>query len=105
MGLETTNKRVVIAGKKIKPCPFCGKDEGVDSYDETMERNRVIRCMNCGAVGPWCGQLSDAIEAWDERHEVKNDILRLKEAGERGALAAKNLREAIMKRAKKEDKA
>lgn len=50
---------------KIKSCPFCGKDEGEDSYDE--ERNRVIHCMNCGADGPWAEQLSDAIELWNER--------------------------------------
>lgn len=62
-----SNQKNLIAGKEIKPCPFCGKDEGEDSYDE--ERNRIIRCMNCGAVGPWAEQLSDAIEAWNERYE------------------------------------
>ena len=51
---------------KIKPCPYCGKDEGEDIRDE--ERNRVIRCMNCGALGPPCGHLLVAIEAWNERH-------------------------------------
>jgi len=61
------NEKTIIAGKEIKPCPFCGKDEGEDAYDE--DRNRVIRCMNCGAVGPWAEQLSDAIEVWNERKE------------------------------------
>lgn len=52
---------------KLLSCPFCGKDEGVDSCYGDGER--VIRCMNCGAVGPWAEQLSDTIETWNERHE------------------------------------
>jgi len=55
------------AGKKLKSCPFCGQDEGADSYDE--ERNCVIRCMNCGAVGPWAEDIIGAIGNWNERKE------------------------------------
>lgn len=61
----------LIAGKEIKSCPFCGKDEGVDSYDE--EKNRVVCCMNCGAVGPWAEYLSYAIESWNERFVPKKE--------------------------------
>ena len=59
-------EKILIAGKEIKSCPFCGKDEGDDSYDE--EKNRVIQCLNCGAVGPWADSLHVAIEDWNERH-------------------------------------
>jgi len=65
MGIETTNKKIIIANKEIKPCPFCGKNEGEDL--NVADVDCVIRCMNCGAIGPPCEQLSDAIEAWNER--------------------------------------
>jgi len=58
-------EKILIANKEIKSCPFCGKDEGVDSYNAV--RNMVIRCMNCGAVGPWADSLHVAIENWNER--------------------------------------
>ena len=58
-------KKILIGGKDLKSCPFCGREEGDDSYDE--EKNHVIRCMNCGAVGPWAEQLSDAVKYWNER--------------------------------------
>lgn len=51
--------------KKIKPCPFCGEDEGKATYD--LEQHKIIFCMNCGAVGPWAELLSDAVEAWNKR--------------------------------------
>ena len=57
-------EKTLIAGKEIKPCPFCGKDEGTDIRDE---EKICIHCANCSAVGPWAEYLSDAIEAWNER--------------------------------------
>lgn len=54
-----------IAGKEIKSCPFCGKDEGEDLYND--DADSIIRCGNCGAIGPPTGFLSDAIEAWNNR--------------------------------------
>jgi len=62
-------EKVIITGKEIKSCPFCGKDEGEDIHND--DADSVIRCMNCGALGPPCGYLSDAIEAWNER---KKDV-------------------------------
>lgn len=58
---------MIIAGKEMKSCPFCGKNEGVESFNE--DKGRIIRCMNCGAAGPWAEQLSDAVRYWNERRK------------------------------------
>lgn len=61
-------EKSIIAGKEIKPCPFCGENAGVNACDQESG-NFFIRCRGCGAVGPWYAYLSDAIEAWNERKE------------------------------------
>ena len=53
--------------KKLKKCPFCGKDEGEITHNEYMEY--FVRCGNCGAMGPWRAHEDDAIEEWNTRKE------------------------------------
>ena len=53
--------------KKLKKCPFCGKDEGEITHNEYMEY--FVRCGNCGAMGPWRAHEDDAIEEWNTRVE------------------------------------
>jgi len=54
-------------GKKLKKCPFCGKDEG--DIVRNDDGDYIVRCGNCGAMGPWRVYEDDAIEEWNTRKE------------------------------------
>ena len=56
-----------------KPCPFCG---GEGNIHLALPSKRVkdksftvhaMNCRDCGALGPWGNNKTEAIEAWNER--------------------------------------
>lgn len=49
-------------------CPFCTSTELVLTTDRQSIVERImhwVRCLACGAQGPWKTTRSDAIEAWN----------------------------------------
>ena len=44
---------------KLKPCPFCSRDE--------LHGQSCIKCSNCGAQSGWHENDKDAIAAWNTR--------------------------------------
>jgi len=61
--------------QKLKPCPFCGKDEAEVIYDseywECGEVEYSVCCGNCGATGKSCNCEFDAINAWNTRKYIE----------------------------------
>ncbi len=51
-------------------CPFCGSDKLVMTEDHNGIVERVmywIRCVTCGAQGPWKVKRAEAIGWWNTR--------------------------------------
>jgi len=63
--------------KDLKNCPFCGSD----NVDQVMSDTAFVRCQDCGARGPQCGDGGAhtdfidrlrAIDLWNNRKRAKN---------------------------------
>lgn len=73
------NKTHHLVGFEIKPCPFCGqKDFDVFCYGRVLAGAEAIKCLNCGAIGPYRFTnytYSDVVEAWNQRiRGIKNEV-------------------------------
>lgn len=55
---------------KLKPCPFCGRDDRlkVDAFEQWN-----VCCEFCGAIGPIADTSDDACEAWNDAYKSWND--------------------------------
>ena len=47
----------------MKPCPWCGHDDLVESNNYPWNQ---IECINCGAMGPISRHCSDSREKWNQ---------------------------------------
>jgi len=52
----------------MKPCPFCGHNDGAIIVDEKVRLCKV-NCCNCEAQGPWEWSKEKAIEEWNRVSE------------------------------------
>ena len=51
---------------ELLPCPFCGENEQQQYRDDS--ENHAVRCMYCGALGPWHGKdYQSAVKEWNTR--------------------------------------
>ena len=61
----------------MKPCCQCGYDMPVITecrsypYDDDVSEvlARAVVCPGCGAQGPWCNSIADAMQAWEQEAE------------------------------------
>ena len=62
--------------KQLKPCPFCGcisvKLELMNEYED--KPIYAVQCQDCSSCGPYSLFKSIALNAWQKRHEVKDEI-------------------------------
>ena len=61
-----------VKKNELKACPFCGDSDVTDGLNEGRED--VIRCCNCGAIGPWANKMTIAIELWNTRHKEASHV-------------------------------
>ena len=58
-------------------CPFCGDDD--PEIDEVSPGVCVVRCIECGCLGPHDldtdGTPEQAVEAWNRRGSARPDFL------------------------------
>ena len=52
---------------KIMSCPFCGSAFDPNVSHTPPEGKECIECHYCGAKGPACDTLDDAVIAWNTR--------------------------------------
>lgn len=57
----------MIQKEKIKPCPFCGKDQGFIDSDSTKRGRYYLLCCWCQTEGPLETTQRLAIRAWNRR--------------------------------------
>lgn len=63
-------------GKKLKPCPFCGKDNLTIRSDDLQERLLTelsvtwVHCLTCHVEGPAGTDRRHAIGRWEARGET-----------------------------------
>ena len=63
--------RLAIAGKRLKPCPFCGHTEQGLGTDDGY-RWYFVECSGCGARGPEERGMKTPVESWNKR-EVSDE--------------------------------
>lgn len=57
---------------ELKECPFCGETKSLSEAKMNEWLNdSVVRCDNCGALGPPCSTWPKAQEAWNRRGQEK----------------------------------
>ncbi|MFA5031273.1 MAG: Lar family restriction alleviation protein [Patescibacteria group bacterium] len=59
---------------KILACPFCGCEEGEIVIIDCADREgtpQVVKCVECGAQGPFGYTMEKAIAYWEERFKEK----------------------------------
>jgi Lar family restriction alleviation protein len=57
-------------------CPFCGSLKAQEAaVPNTNGNRRFIRCLGCGAEGPWNKGELDAVRRWNTRHSGPADEL------------------------------
>lgn len=51
----------------VVPCPFCGSTHIRQTWTE--EQDPVLRCWECGSMGPYQTTLQAAIYVWNKRFQ------------------------------------
>lgn len=64
----STTEHINVHSSPTSTCPFCG-GEGVSNTGTFDDGGLAqwIECEDCGAEGPWCDTLQEALDAWSER--------------------------------------
>lgn len=58
----------------IKTCPFCGA-KNADAISNTAHTGFYVHCHNCGADGPWANNLGEAIDSWNRRFDIVEELI------------------------------
>lgn len=65
-----THIKGVSGVKELKPCPFCGaKEINCDFVVLDVFAEWYVECEKCGAMLKDFSYKSDAVQAWNTRHE------------------------------------
>lgn len=63
-------KEQIQEKKKLKDCPFCGKNVLTIFSGRNYLNGKFgvkVYCRNCGASGAWRDTREEAIQAWEQR--------------------------------------
>lgn len=64
-------RRLSMANKplpKLKPCPFCGREEPVISYG--LDYGYAYACVRCRCFGPASMKKDIAVKSWNKRAKI-----------------------------------
>lgn len=61
-----------MSANSISPCPFCASDQATP-VEIDIERWSIV-CNSCGGVGPTAENLAEAIDAWNGRQILAQNL-------------------------------
>lgn len=70
--MELLGTRTIDPSEPLEPCPFCGGKAVLDEQDGHGARlfntlTYAVRCISCGASGPWEKNPKGPVHLWNKR--------------------------------------